>query len=153
MRKTNKVFTGFLLVSFLLMQTFTGSTQFLRGKKWWKDAEVIKKLSLTPQQIDELEKIWVENKKQLVALKADLDKQFEILHELFSQASVDESQLKEQIYRTVAARTKLMTANLLRITKMRKILTSEQRAKVAQVNKEMREAEQAEKQKPKQPSP
>ena len=59
------------------------------GGKWWYRPGVKDTLQLTSDQIDNINKIWMEHKKRLIDIKSDIAKSYLDLENMMSQAMTD----------------------------------------------------------------
>ena len=59
------------------------------GGKWWYRPGVKDMLQLTPDQIDRINKIWLEHKKSIIDIKSDIGKAYLDLENMMSQPTVD----------------------------------------------------------------
>lgn len=144
MQNVFRMLVGLFVTLVFIISTLTGVAQPPEPVgKWWKDPSTVKRLELTPEQIQQIEGIWVEHKKRLLDLKVELDKQNEALQELLSKDSVDENILQDQIHRVVQARATLREANWIRLSMVRKILTPKQRAILKQLSKQKPEPQKS----------
>lgn len=61
----------------------------LVGGKWWYRPAVKDELGLTPDQINKIDKIWIEHRKQLIDIKSDIEKAYLDLESMMGQPTVD----------------------------------------------------------------
>ena len=59
------------------------------GGKWWYRPGVKEKLQLTTDQINKINKIWVEHKKRIIDIKSDIGKTYLDLENMMSQSMAD----------------------------------------------------------------
>ncbi len=59
------------------------------GGKWWYRPGVKDTLQLTPDQIDKINKIWMEHKKRIIDIKGDIGKTYLDLENIMSQSMAD----------------------------------------------------------------
>lgn len=131
-----KGIVGIYIFAAFAVSTLAGFPQSLKATKWWKNPNVATAIGLTTQQIEQIERVWVESRNHLLDLKVEVDKEQEALQGLLSQDSDNNQQvLVDRIHRVTEARAKLMETNLIRIYKMKKILTAEQRLKLRDFDK------------------
>jgi len=61
----------------------------MESGKWWYRPGVKDTLQLTPDQIDTINKIWMEHKKRLIDIKGDIGKTYLDLENMMSQPVTD----------------------------------------------------------------
>lgn len=59
------------------------------GGKWWYRPIVKDRLQLTPDQINKINKIWIEHRKRIIDIKSDIGKAYLDLENLMGQPMVD----------------------------------------------------------------
>ena len=59
------------------------------GGKWWYRPIVKDRLQLTPDQINKINKIWIEHRKRIIDIKSGLEKAYLDLENLMDQPMVD----------------------------------------------------------------
>ena len=75
--------TNLFLTNLLAFDTPIG------GGKWWYRPIVKDRLQLTPDQINKIDKIWIEHKKRIIDIKSDIGKAYLDLENLMGQPMVD----------------------------------------------------------------
>jgi Spy/CpxP family protein refolding chaperone len=101
--------------------------------KWWKNSEYVKELGVTPQQVNTLEKIFMDHRLNLIDLRADLERQETQLEPLIEADQPDEAKVGAQIDAIAAARGRLEKANTLMMLAIRKTLSVEQWKKLQEM--------------------
>jgi len=96
------------------------------GGPWWKNSEIVKKLTLSEAQVAQIEKTFLEHRLQLVDLRAALDKEELKLQPLLDADRPDEAKVAAQLDLIIAARGKLDKANALMLLAIRRVLSVEQ---------------------------
>jgi len=61
----------------------------MESGKWWYRPGVKDTLQLTPDQIDTINKIWMEHKKRIIDIKGDIGKTYLDLENMMSQPMTD----------------------------------------------------------------
>ena len=61
----------------------------MESGKWWYRPGVKDTLQLTPDQIDRINKIWMEHKKRIIDIKGDIGKTYLDLENMMSQPMAD----------------------------------------------------------------
>lgn len=121
-----------LLVLLLCLAPRAASAQ---GFKWWQSEKFQHELQLTPEQITRIEETFQsslpafrEQKQLLDRLEADLSKLID--------ASADEAAVMEQADRVEEVRSALAKARTRMLVRIRKVLTPDQRVKLATLHQE-----------------
>lgn len=94
--------------------------------RWWKNAEVVKTVGLTDDQVQRIEKIFTENRLKLVDVHANLEKEEMKLEPLLEADTPDEAAVLAAIDRITAARAAVEKANAQMGFTIRRVLTPEQ---------------------------
>jgi periplasmic protein CpxP/Spy len=103
---------------------------------WWRNSEVVNKLSLSEAQVGQIEKTFLEHRLRLVDLRADLDKAELRLQPLLDADRPDEAKVGAQLDLIIAARGKLDKANALMLLAIRQVLSTEQWRKLQSLHQE-----------------
>jgi len=99
----------------------------LRGPgKWWKNSELMQKLGVRGDQVEKIERIFQDQRLQLIDLHAALDKQEAILEPLVEADQPNESQVLAQIDKVAQARANLEKSNAQMLLAIRRVLTVDQ---------------------------
>jgi Spy/CpxP family protein refolding chaperone len=96
-----------------------------RGK-WWKDSTLMKRLGVSDEQIQKIEKIFQDHRLQLIDLHAALEKQEAILEPLVEADQPEEAQVVAQIDKVAQARANLEKSDALMLLAIRRVLTVDQ---------------------------
>ena len=110
--------------------------------KWWKNPRAIRMLQLSDSQIDQIEKIFLRMRPQLIDLRADLEKKRLSQNSLMEQPSVKTDDASRAIDETEKARSRLEKARAMMFLEIRQVLTPDQREKLLERREEMRERRQ-----------
>jgi Spy/CpxP family protein refolding chaperone len=94
--------------------------------KWWKDSELMRKLGVSDEQVQKIEKIFQGHRLELIDLHAALEKQEAILDPLIEADQPDESQVIAQIDKVAQARANLEKSNAQMLLAIRRVLTVDQ---------------------------
>jgi periplasmic protein CpxP/Spy len=94
--------------------------------KWWKNAEIVKELQLSDEQLQRLEQAFQESRLHLIDLHAALEKEEALLEPLTEADNPDESQVDSQIDKVAMARAELEKAHTRMLLNVRKVLTTDQ---------------------------
>jgi len=94
--------------------------------KWWKNSQIVKQLQLKESQVSQIEKIFMEHQKKLLAATEELKKQEQQLKSLMQAEPVQEAQAQKAIDQVATARAGLEKANATMMLSIRKALSKEQ---------------------------
>ena len=98
--------------------------------KWWQSEAFQRELSLTTDQVAQIEQIFRESLPALKAGKHDLDRLDGELSALIAQADASEAQVLRLIDQVEASRSALGRTRSLMLFRMHRVLTPEQRVKL-----------------------
>jgi len=107
--------------------------------KWWKRPRIVQALGLTPQQTEELEKIFARSRPKIIDLKADLEKKQFAFQEAMTANKVDRKEVEALIEAREQARAQLQKELSLMELDMRQVLTPEQREKAEALRAQLRQ--------------
>ncbi|HEY2433035.1 MAG TPA: Spy/CpxP family protein refolding chaperone [Vicinamibacterales bacterium] len=107
--------------------------------KFWVDPKLRAELGITDQQSTAIEAIWQRDLSQRTETGARVHKLEAQLDQMMVEASSDEAAVVAQIDRVEAARTEASKARVLMLYRINKLLTPEQRTKLADKAKAMRD--------------
>jgi Spy/CpxP family protein refolding chaperone len=94
--------------------------------KWWKDSVLMKKIGVSDEQVQRIEKIFQDHRLELIDLHAALDKQEAILEPLVEADQPEEAQVIAQIDKVAQARANLEKSNAQMLLAIRRVLTVDQ---------------------------
>ncbi|WP_213806209.1 Spy/CpxP family protein refolding chaperone [Granulicella sp. dw_53] len=97
---------------------------------WWKNPDVIQRLTLTPEQQTRMDDIFQKSRLQLIDLKANLEKQEVILEPMLDANPPDTNKVLSQIDHVAQARAELEKANARMLLGIRSVLTADQWTKL-----------------------
>jgi Spy/CpxP family protein refolding chaperone len=106
--------------------------------KFWIDPKLRAELGITDSQSSLIEAIWKKDLQQRSDSRSRLDKLETQLDQMMLDASLDEVAFMAQLDRVEAARTEASKARMLMLYRINKVLSPEQRAKLADKAKAMR---------------
>ncbi len=109
--------------------------------QWWKNSEVVKELQLTDPQVSQIEAAFLEHRKSLIDLRADLEHKELDLQTLMDADRPDTAKVSSQIDAVLAARNKLEKSNAMMLLKIRQVLSVEQWKKLQARHQLMRQRE------------
>ncbi len=94
--------------------------------KWWRDAEISKKLQLSDGQVAQLDQIFYDHRVNLIDHGAEMAKQDLKLQSLLDADQPDEGQVSSQVDLVLAARGKLEREYTFMNLDLRKVLSLDQ---------------------------
>ncbi|HSV06306.1 MAG TPA: periplasmic heavy metal sensor [Candidatus Binatus sp.] len=110
----------------------------MHNGKFWKKSDVREALQLTDDEVHSLDRIFAKNQNTLKGLKADVEKRREDLDTMLVSDEADDQGVLDQVEVLEQARARLGKARAMMVLEMRKVLTAEQRARLAQLRAERR---------------
>ncbi len=106
--------------------------------QWWKNSEVVKELQLTEAQVSQIEAAFLEHRRSLIDLRADLEHKELDLHTLMEADRPDTAKVGAQVDAVLTARNKLEKSNAMMLLKIRQVLSVEQWKKLQERHQLMR---------------
>jgi Spy/CpxP family protein refolding chaperone len=100
--------------------------------KWWIDPKMRAELGITDSQSAAIEAIWSKGFPQRAETYTRLHKLEDTLDQMMLNASAEEAVIVAQLDKVEAARTEASKSRVLMLYRINKILTPEQRAKIAE---------------------
>jgi Spy/CpxP family protein refolding chaperone len=97
---------------------------------WWKNPDLIQKLTLTADQQKKMDDIFQQSRLQLIDLKANVEKQELILEPMLSANPPDTNKVLSQIDHVASARAELEKATARMLLGIRGVLTADQWTKL-----------------------
>src|SRR5215469_16311852 len=97
---------------------------------WWKNPDLIQKLSITADQQKRMDDIFQQSRLQLIDLKANVEKQEVTLEPMLSANPPDTNKVLAQIDKIAQARAELEKANARMLLSIRTVLTPDQWTKL-----------------------
>ncbi len=129
-------FTALLLAAALAA---AGPMDGMPDGKWWKNPRAVRLLRLTDAQVDQIERIFLRVRPQLIDLRADLEKKRLVQNSLMEKPAVKTEDAAKSIDDTEMARSRLEKARAMMFLEIRQVLTPEQRAALVERREEIRE--------------
>ena len=109
--------------------------QYRSSGKWWRMASVVKKLNLSDDEVQQLEKAFRESNLKLIQLKSRLEiEQFE-LENLMDSKSLNDDAINKQYEKLEKARADLGMERFRFLLKVRKIVGNERFQELVAVKK------------------
>ncbi len=97
---------------------------------WWKNPDLVQKLSLTADQQKRMDDIFQQSRLQLIDLKASLERQEVTLEPMLDANPPDTNKILAQIDKTAQARAELEKGNARMLLGIRNVLTPDQWTKL-----------------------
>jgi Spy/CpxP family protein refolding chaperone len=97
---------------------------------WWRNPDLIQKLTLTPDQQKRMDDILQQSRLQLVDLRANVEKQELLMEPMLAANPPDTNKILAQIDHTAQARAELEKANAKMLLGIRNVLTPDQWSKL-----------------------
>lgn len=97
---------------------------------WWKNPDIIQKLTITPDQQKRMDDIFQQSRLQLIDLKANVEKQQVLLEPMLDANPPDTNRILAQIDKAAQARAELEKANAKMLLGIRTVLTPDQWTKL-----------------------
>ena len=113
----------------------------MHNGKFWKKSDVREALQLSDDEVHRLDRIFAKEQNSLKALKAEVEKRRDDLDAMLVSDEADDQKVLDQVDVLEQARARLGKARALMVLEMRKVLTAEQRSKLAQLRSERRKHE------------
>jgi Spy/CpxP family protein refolding chaperone len=110
-----------------------GGSASAQGFKWWQHDNFRHELGLSPDQSSRLEEIFQSTLPTLRTQKSALDRAEATLEQLVE--SGDDASVMEQVNVVEGARAELSKSRTVMLLRMRRILTADQRVKLAALHK------------------
>lgn len=106
--------------------------------KWWKHPRMAGELNLTTAQIDRIEGIFLEYRKKLADVKAQMEKYQLDFEQAAGRPEIDRAQILRLLELIAPIRTEMIRQRVLLQLDIREQLTPEQREKIKQLQQEFR---------------
>lgn len=103
--------------------------------KWWQDEKIKADLRLAPEQTARIEEIFETAFPKMKDIYDDLRRREEQLSNLISGNDVTEVQVLKQVDQVEAVRSSMSKARTLMLFRMRRVLSADQRTKLAEIEK------------------
>ncbi|MBS1800874.1 MAG: Spy/CpxP family protein refolding chaperone [Acidobacteria bacterium] len=104
---------------------------------WWKNPDIVQKLSLTADQQKRMDDIFQQSRLQLIDLKANVEKQELLLEPMLAANPPDTNKVLAQIDHVASARAELEKANARMLLGIRGVLSADQWTKLQTEKQEM----------------
>lgn len=115
-----------LAASMLLLLTTSLGAQQMPPGKWWRRPEVVRILTLSPEQQSRLDEVFRSRADALIDAKAEVDKLQVSLRGELDRTQLRRAEIQKIAERLNAARGTLFSAELMMLVDMRQVLTEVQ---------------------------
>ncbi|MBW2093955.1 MAG: periplasmic heavy metal sensor [Deltaproteobacteria bacterium] len=119
-----KILTGVLFMA-LIGTPFLAMGQDRPAGKWWRLPRVSKELHLRKDEKNELDDLFIENRRKLIDLKSELERARLDLDALLDRGSLDDDAVRRQYDRLERARENLARERFRFLLEVRRILGPE----------------------------
>ena len=117
----NKIFSTLFLLVFIISPAMVMAKDFPPGK-WWHNPQAAEKLKLSNEEINMLDKQFVDSRRKLIKLKSNVEsEQFE-LDNLFDSENINQKEAMRQFDKLQQAKKNLATEHFRLILEVRNIL-------------------------------
>lgn len=116
-RTLNRILTGLMV-----LLPVSAAAQDVPVGKWWQDPRVTHRLNLNPAEIEKLDQAYIENRRQLIQKKSEVEAQQFELEAIIEKKQFDERAAQQQFQRLENERTNLSRSRFQFLMEVRKIL-------------------------------
>ncbi len=140
MRKSIRTLLFCLATAFIAGQSYAQGVlkDFPQGK-WWSNKRIINQLRLTADQQARIETIWMQSRRALIDLQAELQKRQLDLEELFNKDAVDEGAALEALDKWERAKAALDHDALQMRIRIKNLLSPDQQQKLQTIAEVLRQ--------------
>ncbi len=111
-----------------------------RPKPWWVDESSKKELGLTPQQVKTIDDIYNSSKDELAGYRETMHRENKELDRMVAEGKVEQWVVLRQIDRMETARSNNNKTYWMMLYRMNRALTPEQRVKLQEIERRIRES-------------
>ena len=116
---------GIMLLVILLILPVIASGQEVPAGKWWYNPKIRKNLSLSQNEIDQLDKLFANSRRKFIEYKSAVEREQFELDQLLSKKKVNDAAVRKQFQKLEQARKNLADERLTFVMGVRNILGSE----------------------------
>ncbi|UCE55382.1 MAG: periplasmic heavy metal sensor [Desulfobacterales bacterium] len=116
---------GIMLLVILLILPVIASGQDVPAGKWWYNPKIRKNLSLSQNEIDQLDKLFANSRRKFIEFKSAVEREQFELDQLLSKKKVNNAAVRKQFQKLEQARKNLADERLTFVMGVRNILGSE----------------------------
>jgi Spy/CpxP family protein refolding chaperone len=114
-----------ILLSALLVMPNLADAQDMPAGKWWYNPRVVEALKLTKPEVRQIDRLYAQNRRQLIRLKADVEREQLELDNLLGRKNSDDAAVNKQFRQLEKARAELSNARLQFVLGVRDIIGPE----------------------------
>jgi Spy/CpxP family protein refolding chaperone len=114
-----------ILLSALLVMPNLADAQDMPAGKWWYNPRVVKALNLTKPEVRQIDRLYAQNRRQLIQLKANVEREQLELDNLLGRKNSDDAAVNKQFRQLEKARAELSNARLQFVLGVRDIIGPE----------------------------
>jgi len=111
-----------ILPVFLVISPFMAAGQDVPADKWWYNPKIQQNLNLSQKEIDKLDQLFADSRRQLITLKSEVEREQFELDQLLSKKKVDDAEVKKQFQKLEQARKNLANERLQFVIGVRNVL-------------------------------
>ncbi|RMG45310.1 MAG: periplasmic heavy metal sensor [Acidobacteria bacterium] len=100
------------------------------GQRWWKNPEAVERLGLTPEQVEQIDRVAYEAADRMIELRAAREKARMALMRLLEKEELDDAAIADAIEKVEKAECELASVQLRARVDIARLLTPEQRSMV-----------------------
>ena len=117
-----KTLSAVVLVAMMSMPVITMGMQNVPHGKWWQNPEVSGQMDLTKEEIGNLDKAYLDNRRNLIDLKGKLEKECLELEALFESKELNETEVMKRFGQMENARAQLSAERFRFLLEVRKVI-------------------------------
>jgi len=114
-----------ILLSALLVMPNLADAQDMPAGKWWYNPRVVEALKLTKPEVRQIDRLYAQNRRQLIRLKANVEREQLELDNLLGRKNSDDAAVNKQFRQLEKARAELSNARLQFVLGVRDIIGPE----------------------------
>jgi Spy/CpxP family protein refolding chaperone len=114
-----------ILLSALLVMPNLADAQDMPAGKWWYNPRVVEALKLTKPEVRQIDRLYAQNRRQLIQLKANVEREQLELDNLLGRKNSDDAAVNKQFRQLEKARAELSNARLQFVLGVRDIIGPE----------------------------
>lgn len=136
-KKTLMIMMALVMFAVIAVPLYVMAQDMPRGK-WWHGQKAVKEFDLSKQEVEKLDQQYLDNRKKIADLKAQVEKESVEFEQMMEADKLDEAALMSQFGKLEAARTALSKERFSFIMDSRKILGTERFKKLGMFDEDNR---------------